>query len=210
VPKLSLVSRLQALLHEGSLKIHRDIPDAAVLVRELRDFRVEFTAAGSLTFNARSGWHDDLVLALAIAVWVAHGGWMASAGIYEYYRNLAGAGLPEREVIGVDLGQARDPTAICVVRRVDVAVGIPPPEPDPEAEPAPAVRYAEAAWNGPVSRRPRDRRRSRKRTMAGEVSEPLPGGIRLMRRSGWPSSITMATRSGAASPARTRRSRRCA
>jgi hypothetical protein len=150
VPKLLLVSRLQALLHEGRLKIHRDIPDAAVLVRELQDFRVEYTASGHLTFNARSGRHDDLVLALAIAVWVAHGGWMASAGVYEYYRNLAGAGVPEKTVLGVDLGQARDPSAIAVVRKIDIAAGVKPPEPEavPAAEPAPAVAYAEgsAQW----------------------------------------------------------------
>ena len=80
VPKLTLVSRLQALLHEGRLKILRELAEAETLVRELQDFRVEFTAAGHLTFNARSGKHDDLVLALAIAVWRAHGGGMAQLG----------------------------------------------------------------------------------------------------------------------------------
>src|SRR6266699_1191723 len=74
VPKLTLVSRLQALLHEGRLKIQRELDEAETLVRELRDFRAEFTAAGHLTFNARCGKHDDLVLALAIAVWRAYGG----------------------------------------------------------------------------------------------------------------------------------------
>ena len=59
VPKLTLVSRLQALLHEGRLKILRELAEAETLVRELQDFRVEFTAAGHLTFNARSGKHDD-------------------------------------------------------------------------------------------------------------------------------------------------------
>src|SRR6266699_3563261 len=88
VPKLSLISRLQSLLHLGALKIHREIPDAAALVHELENFRVQYSDAGHLTFNARSGRHDDLVLALAIATWVAHGGWMASAGVYEYYRTL--------------------------------------------------------------------------------------------------------------------------
>jgi hypothetical protein len=67
VPKLTLVSRLQALLHEGRLKILRELAEADTLVRELQDFRVEFSAAGHLTFNARSGKHDDLVLALAVA-----------------------------------------------------------------------------------------------------------------------------------------------
>ena len=67
-----LVSRLQALLHEGRLKILRELDEAETLIRELQDFRMEFTAAGHMTFNARSGKHDDLVLALAIAVWRAH------------------------------------------------------------------------------------------------------------------------------------------
>ena len=86
VPKLVLVSRLQALLHEGRLKILKDLPEAETLVRELQDFRVEYTAAGHLTFNARSGKHDDLVLALAIAAWRAHGGGTNYQGLLEFYR----------------------------------------------------------------------------------------------------------------------------
>ena len=126
VPKLTLVSRLQALLHQARLKILRELAEAETLVRELQDFRVEFTAAGHLTFNARSGKHDDLVLALAIAVWRAHGGGMDAA--FELMRLWAlGTRANEpRYFIGLDLGQARDPTAIAVVRRVE------PPTPVPE------------------------------------------------------------------------------
>jgi hypothetical protein len=124
VPKLSLVSRLQALLHEGRLKIHKDLAEAPELVRELQDFRVEFTAAGSITFNARTGRHDDLVLALAIATWRAYGGGPA-AGWLDFYRQeaarLKGAAEPIKTVIGVDLGQARDPTAISIVQRVPLS-----------------------------------------------------------------------------------------
>lgn len=65
---MELVSKLQALLHAGQLKIPRAMPEAAVLVRELQDFRVRYTDAGNATFNAREGAHDDLVLALALAV----------------------------------------------------------------------------------------------------------------------------------------------
>ena len=121
VPKLTLVSRLQALLHEGRLKILRELAEAETLVRELQDFRVEFTAAGHLTFNARTGKHDDLVLALAIAVWRAYGGGMASYGVWEATRRQAmGSKASEpRYFVGVDLGQSRDPTAIAVVRRVE-------------------------------------------------------------------------------------------
>jgi len=121
VPKLTLVSRLQALLHEGRLKIQRELDEAETLVRELQDFRIDFTAAGHLTFNARSGKHDDLVLALAIAVWRAHGGGNSGWVFLEAMRlrNMGPtAGKPLYHV-GVDLGQSRDPTAIAVVRRVD-------------------------------------------------------------------------------------------
>jgi hypothetical protein len=125
VPKLVLVSRLQALLHEGRLKILKDLPEAETLVRELQDFRVEYTAAGHLTFNARSGKHDDLVLALAIAAWRGHGGGTNYQGLLEFYRQqvaremTGSAETPPRYFVGLDLGQSRDPTAIAVVRRVD-------------------------------------------------------------------------------------------
>jgi hypothetical protein len=69
VPKMTLISRLQALLHEGRLRIQKELPEAAELVRELQDFRVQYTASGHLTFNAREGKNDDMVLALAIAAW---------------------------------------------------------------------------------------------------------------------------------------------
>ncbi|HYM71628.1 MAG TPA: hypothetical protein VET89_01515, partial [Stellaceae bacterium] len=121
VPKLTFVSGVQALLHQGRLKILRELPEAETLVRELQDYKVEFSPTGHLTFNARTGRHDDLVLALAIACWRARGGGMASRGLYEFYR-AAAAEVEGRElqrddyVVGLDLGQARDPTAICVVR----------------------------------------------------------------------------------------------
>src|SRR5437868_9617769 len=137
VPKLTLVSRLQALLHEGRLKILKELAEAETLVRELQDFRIEFTAAGHLTFNARSGKHDDLVLALAIAVWRAYGGGIASWGFLEATRWRTMASMPSepRYFVGVDLGQSRDPTAIAVVRRVA------PPRPVAE-DPKPKPNYA--------------------------------------------------------------------
>ena len=75
------------------------------------DFRVEFTAAGHLTFNARSGKHDDLVLALAIAVWRAHGGGNAGWAYFEAMRSRMSdpTASEPRYYVGVDLGQSRDP-----------------------------------------------------------------------------------------------------
>lgn len=68
VPKGELVSKLQALLHAGELRIAAGLPDAVVLMRELQDFRVRYSDAGNATFSAREGAHDDLVLALALGV----------------------------------------------------------------------------------------------------------------------------------------------
>lgn len=71
VPKLTLISRLQAMLHSGELKIAQDLPESRALVQELQDFRVSHTATGYAQLGAREGRHDDLVLALALAGWSA-------------------------------------------------------------------------------------------------------------------------------------------
>lgn len=71
VPKLELVSRLQALMHTGRLHMPDEtaMPLAKVFRRELLDFRVTYTPVGNATFGAREGAHDDLILAVALAVW---------------------------------------------------------------------------------------------------------------------------------------------
>jgi|SRR5699024_2155627 len=69
VAKLQLISRLQAHLHQEKLRISTKLKDAQALAKELQDFRVNMTSAGNAIFGARIGAHDDLVLALAIAVW---------------------------------------------------------------------------------------------------------------------------------------------
>ncbi len=71
VPKTQLVSLVQAKLHSGDLKVGKELKDAPALLRELQEFRVRFTTAGNATFGAREGAHDDLVLALALAVFGA-------------------------------------------------------------------------------------------------------------------------------------------
>jgi hypothetical protein len=56
------------------------------------------TDSGYWKFGARAGKHDDLVLAVAIALWRSHGdvcfqGW----GCFEYYRKEYGTGSIDRE-----------------------------------------------------------------------------------------------------------------
>jgi hypothetical protein len=71
VPKITLVSRLQAALHAGDLKLAPALVEAETLKRELGEFRMRHTATGAAVFGAREGRHDDLVLAVAIGLWWA-------------------------------------------------------------------------------------------------------------------------------------------
>ena len=69
VAKGLLISALDARLHTGELKIAPDLHEAAALKEELRDFRRHVSAAGRYSYDARTGKHDDLVLAVALALW---------------------------------------------------------------------------------------------------------------------------------------------
>lgn len=72
VPKKELVSTVQIGLQSGSLQIARALPEAAILVQELLNFKATITTAANDTYGAwREGQHDDLVLALALALWYA-------------------------------------------------------------------------------------------------------------------------------------------
>jgi hypothetical protein len=70
VPKAELISTLQIVLQGKRLRLPPALPDAAVLVRELMQYRVRLAPAGDGDVGAlREGPHDDLVLAAAIAAW---------------------------------------------------------------------------------------------------------------------------------------------
>ncbi len=69
VPKRDLVEAAQVALQNRRLEIAGGLPDADVLVRELKDFRGTVSEAGHDRYEARDREHDDLVLALSMAVW---------------------------------------------------------------------------------------------------------------------------------------------
>ena len=71
VPKSLLISTLDAKLHTGELRFAKDLREASAMESELKDFRRHVSEAGRYSFEARSGKHDDLVLATAIALWRA-------------------------------------------------------------------------------------------------------------------------------------------
>jgi hypothetical protein len=69
VPKGILISTLDARLHLGELRIAADLMEAGPLREELKDFQRKVSAAGRTQWEARVGKHDDLVLAVALALW---------------------------------------------------------------------------------------------------------------------------------------------
>lgn len=74
VPKAHLISGVDARLHTGELAFAEGLADAPALADELKDFRRKVSEAGRATYSARTGAHDDLVLAVAIALWFAKSG----------------------------------------------------------------------------------------------------------------------------------------
>jgi len=72
VPKRDLLVGLQVLVQSGELRIAAEVPEAAALVREMVAIRVEVSEAGRSGW--RSGAHDDLVFAVALACWAAKRG----------------------------------------------------------------------------------------------------------------------------------------
>jgi hypothetical protein len=70
VPKADLVGAVAVLLESRRLQIAPALTLAPVLAQELRTFKVKVTASGNKTFESwRERDHDDLVLAVALAVW---------------------------------------------------------------------------------------------------------------------------------------------
>jgi hypothetical protein len=55
--------------------VARTLPDAAVLVQELENFRIKVTTERQETLESwRKGRHDDLVLAVSLAAWLGEQG----------------------------------------------------------------------------------------------------------------------------------------
>jgi hypothetical protein len=70
VPKRELAGALVAAFQSRRVGIAAGPPEAEALARELANFRVKVTPAGNESFEAlREGDKDDLVLAVAMAVW---------------------------------------------------------------------------------------------------------------------------------------------
>ena len=71
VPKRELVSTLVAVFQTGRLRMAANLAEGEALVNELTNFKVKVNlATGHDSYEAwRESGHDDLVLAVAMAVW---------------------------------------------------------------------------------------------------------------------------------------------
>ena len=71
VPKRDLIVGLQVLMQQGGLQIAEGMKEGATLVKEMAEMRVKISGSAHEQYGAwRSGEHDDLVLAVALACWV--------------------------------------------------------------------------------------------------------------------------------------------
>jgi hypothetical protein len=73
VPKRDLATKLQVLFQEKRLKIAETLPLGPILTQELLNFRVKINPkTGNDSYEAwREKDHDDMVLAVALAIWWA-------------------------------------------------------------------------------------------------------------------------------------------
>jgi hypothetical protein len=75
VTKQDLIAGLQLMLEGRELKIAARLKEAGTLVKELMDMRFSGVERGKMKVGADgSGEHDDLVIAVALAVWRARRG----------------------------------------------------------------------------------------------------------------------------------------
>jgi hypothetical protein len=69
VPKRDLIAAVLVTLQQGRLRFAKRLPLVAELQRELLNFRVTISPAGHDSYNARDGEFDDILLALAVAIY---------------------------------------------------------------------------------------------------------------------------------------------
>ena len=145
VPKMRLLTGLLSICYRGELEIAKGLRDYIELRRQLQNIGTMATGSGSgETWRARRG-HDDLVIAVSMAVWhLENPG--PNMGLWELARRQAGVPL-ENYCVAVDFGQSVDNCAICVMSRTSA----PAPEPGAVEPTAPPPALGSPEWQHQVA-----------------------------------------------------------
>lgn len=69
VPKKELISSMQVVLQNSRIKIAADLKDLELLKKEFLNFKVKISKSADAKFNASSGYHDDIVMSICLAIW---------------------------------------------------------------------------------------------------------------------------------------------
>ena len=92
LPKHHLITILEAMFRERRIGLDRECPHLKELIQELHAFERLAGPRGRETFTGKASHHDDLVLALALAVWRAveggKGDLLSDKGIFRQERLL--------------------------------------------------------------------------------------------------------------------------
>jgi hypothetical protein len=103
VPKQDLVARVETLLASGRLKVAPGLKLAPAIRQELSSFRAKVSTTGHHAFEGGGNAHDDLVLALALALWGAD---ESSPEAVEKLANV-NCGLRSNNVFDIGLAEGR-------------------------------------------------------------------------------------------------------
>jgi hypothetical protein len=71
VPKGQLISGLMAAFDSSTIYMSKQSKEINAILDELANFEIHISEAGRDAYNAAPSKHDDLVIALALAVWAA-------------------------------------------------------------------------------------------------------------------------------------------
>ena len=181
VPKMRLLTGLLSICYRGELEIGKRLRDYVELRRQLQNIGTMATDSGTgETWRARRG-HDDLAIAVSMAVWYLENPG-PNMGILEFYRRRAGA--PHKNYcVAVDFGQSVDNCAICVMSRT----------PAPASEPG-AVEAVAPPTGGDIADLPAPIQQPESTAPPPDLASPewqhevAEGQKALLRRQGFSSS----------------------
>ncbi len=93
IPKQDLVGVTRVVFQSGRLGMAKDLDGGALLKKELQIFQVKISKAANETYAAREGANDDIVLALAMALWFGEN---TFTGVWDGSSSVSALGLVDQ------------------------------------------------------------------------------------------------------------------